>query len=240
MSTSPRAAPREDNHPAHMESYEQLAKDTRISVQLLKAHTDPRFWNDHIDIDDNPSVIQLQSFVGCAISELRTTTQRGKPLLDSYREDFEPWTMDQFTSIGRAFKRELINVLHDKDITPIEDRERTTQADKLYAMAQGKANTPSRTQPIRSPPRTPVAQSATQSLAPSPLGTPVGPSRARVEIRPSVMPSEPPRAPTQSREPTVPPPMVPQHSMYSIKSTTQPLFSTNSHHATTSTVRSYL
>jgi hypothetical protein len=81
-------------------------------------------------------------------------------------------------------------------------------------MAQGNANTPSRTLPIRSPPRTPVAQSATQSLAPSPLGTPVGPSRARVEIRPSVMPSEPPRAPTQSREPTVPPPMVPQHPAY--------------------------
>jgi hypothetical protein len=89
MSTSPRAAAREDNRPAYAESYEQLAKDTGISAQLLETQTDPRFWNDHIDIEDEPSVIQLQSFVGCAISELRTTTQRGKPLLVSYREDFE-------------------------------------------------------------------------------------------------------------------------------------------------------
>ena len=127
--------------------YEQLAKDTGISEATLRKETSPEYWSDRIDMSKAPTILQLQSYAGCAIADLRTTTQKGATLLSSYIEDFEGWTLKDFSALGRAFKRELVQVLEDKGITPQSDG-KVTQAQKLYDMAQGKADAVARTQPL--------------------------------------------------------------------------------------------
>jgi hypothetical protein len=116
-------------------TYEQLARDTNISEGTLRRETDLSYWNDEIDMSSNPTKVQLSSYAGCALAELRATTQTGKGLLQSYVEIFEGWTENNFKDLNRAIRRELVGMLEEKRITPMTT-EGIVQATMLYEIAQ--------------------------------------------------------------------------------------------------------
>jgi len=119
-------------------SYEDIAKGTGISIPTLKGQINMDFWKDTINMALNPSQLEMQTYVVCALVEFRATTQKGEPFMGSYQETFEGWTEEDFRHIGRAFKRELLNVLNMKGITPL--RQDRTHAEQLYDILIGTAN----------------------------------------------------------------------------------------------------
>src|SRR4051812_36322263 len=119
--------------------YDEYSRQTNISVATLKREVDPRYWTDRINLDNispesEDDIIQLNSFAGCAIAELRTTSATGSLFAQFFLEDFQDWTINHWSRVNRAFKRELENLLQLRGVYPVSDT-KASQAQKLYDIA---------------------------------------------------------------------------------------------------------
>jgi hypothetical protein len=120
--------------------FEEIARASNISITTIRRDISIEQWGlGTIDIQ-NPDKIDLATYALSALIDLRTNSLEGSDFLQSYTEDFSQWTEQNFDSLSRAYRRELIAVLKRKGIQAINTA--ATQAKQLYDIAKGECTVP--------------------------------------------------------------------------------------------------
>ncbi|KAF2637524.1 hypothetical protein P280DRAFT_521198 [Massarina eburnea CBS 473.64] len=184
------------------DDFNQLAIGTQVPAEILQKDTSLEFWKDTIELDNNPTRIQLSSYAAQALSEYRAATRRrGSFLVECFREDFNSWQVPQFNKVSRTIRQELLILLQERGIYPYNE-DSDTQSNQLYGITQGRYK-----RGLQQAPRT--KEQLAQRLAPATVTVSVQvPAQVpvRTEALPSLARTEPPPPLSSAREPPSPPP----------------------------------
>jgi hypothetical protein len=119
----------------NQDPYERYAQETNISAETLRTCTTIEDWVDHINLED-ATTLQLCSYAGYTLAEIRSTSLQGRDFLESFQEDFVQWREHHFYRLNRAFRRELIAILSSKGIFSYDVKGNNGSL-KLYNIVEG-------------------------------------------------------------------------------------------------------
>lgn len=120
-------------------SYDELAHDIGLSVQLLRKYLAEPYWDKPIPDLTTAPVEQLNTHMIRYLLEYKHIKFHGKTFQEAYGEDFEGWTEFHFKQVNRTLCREMLNILGIKGIEPHKEGNQTTIAKQLALVAQGQS-----------------------------------------------------------------------------------------------------
>ncbi|KAF2726476.1 hypothetical protein EJ04DRAFT_571234 [Polyplosphaeria fusca] len=168
--------------------YKELSERTKLPKSTLARHTNIDNWDDQVDLETNPTLEQLSTYMACAIGDLHTTTLDGEDWINFYKEIFEGWTVEHFEPIVQTIKSGLMEAIRERKLKVAKtDRREGKQAEQLAAFARGQyeeatpgpstpqsSSLPVRGRSVGQPPipppqfQTPAIQVGGEELPPSP------------------------------------------------------------------------